>query len=104
MANITSRVGKSALPAELQPIADRIVAELRLAAEKAVAHAVDAEAFPLPAQDGSAEAIFLTRFGQLTPEQQEVARAKTMSFVQGPLEERQAIYGALAGIDLRKSK
>lgn len=96
MSNVTAIAHR-----KLRKLALRVVDELRLAAEKAVAHHEDPQKYPLPQDPNSAEQIFLHRFRELRPEIRQTAAAKTMSFVKASQAVRRKHYGNLANVDLK---
>lgn len=85
----------------LRAIAKRVAGQVRLAAEKAVAHHTDPQAFPMPAEPNSLEALFLGRLRQQPPERQQRILDRLLPRVRASSADREARYGTLAGIDLR---
>jgi hypothetical protein len=85
---------------KLRELAMRVVNELRLAAEKAVAHSEEPNTYPMPPDPNSAEHIFLDRFRELRPETKQAAAAKSMPFVKASEAVRATSYGDLAKVSL----
>jgi hypothetical protein len=103
MAEITMYEVTELADPKLRELAMQVVNELRLAAEKAVAHSEDPKAYPMPQDPNSAEQIFLDRFRELRPETKQAAVAKSMPFVKASEAVRARRYGDLAKVNLRSA-
>ena len=82
-------------------IARRVVKEMELAIEKAVANEADPAAYPLPKQADAVERVLQSRLRRLTPEQRRLAVSRVMPRVRAGADQRQRAYGDLARVDLR---
>jgi hypothetical protein len=85
----------------LHMVADQVVKTFQLAAEKATAHYAEPAAFPLPADPGAVEQLFLRRFRELRPATQQRAVARVLPVVKAVPAERRRVYGELARVNLR---
>ena len=88
---------------ELREIATRVVNIMQLAAEKATAHQAEPATYPISSDPNSFEQLFLSRFEQLPPEQQQAAIGKVLAAIKAPEAERVRVYGDLAKVDLRSA-
>jgi hypothetical protein len=89
---------------ELRELAMNVVKTMQLAVEKATAHKADPNSYPIAADPDSFEQLFLSRFEQLRPEQQEAGIKNVMSSINAPPAERIRLYGDLAKVDLRSAE
>ena len=103
MADITMSQVTELEDQNLRAVAKRVFLEVRLAAEKAVAHHAKPTNYPIAADPNSLEQIFLTRFKQLRVEKQQAAKARVLSFVKAPKVARTGVYGDLAKVNLRNA-
>jgi hypothetical protein len=88
----------------LKAIGLRVLRTLQLAAEKAVAHHADPQAYPMPADAGSLEATFLARLSAQPAAKRQLAISRVMPRVTATAAQRTALYGELAAVDLRVAK
>ncbi len=88
---------------ELRELADRVFRTLRVAADKAVAHAAAPDSFPMPADPNSLEQLFLARFQKLQAAKQQAAIKEILPIVTGSAAGRAEHYGDLAGVDLNSA-
>ncbi|RUT03988.1 hypothetical protein DSM106972_049020 [Dulcicalothrix desertica PCC 7102] len=58
--------------AEVRELAMHIVLTMQLAVEKATAHQAEPDTYPMSPDPNSFERLFISRFQQLNPEQQQV--------------------------------
>ena len=86
---------------KLAAIADRALKTFQLAAEKALANLADSNRFPLPADSGSAEQLFLTHFKRKKPAVLQPASQRAAARLSAP--DLAAKYGDLAGIQLHST-
>ncbi len=89
---------------ELRALAKRIALEFRLSAEKAVAHAVEGDAFPLPDGVDTTEHLFLKRYNSLSALQKETTKAKVMASVNASPKVRSALFDDLAAVRLDRKE
>ncbi len=89
---------------ELRELAMNVVKTMQLAVEKATAHKADPSSYPIAADPDSFEQLFLSRFEQLRPEQQEAGIKNVMSSIKAPPADRIRLYGDLAKVDLRSAE
>ena len=101
MPDITDSQVMELADAKLKRVAKRVLYTFQVAGEKAVAHHADPAKYPLPADSNSAEHLFLARFRELKPGQQQAAVARVMASVKAPEAERNARFGALARVNLK---
>ncbi len=86
---------------KLRQVAMRVLKEMELAIQKAVAHEADPATYPLPAEQDAVERLVHARAQTLKPEQRRLAVAKVMPRVMAaPAQQAQAL-GDLAKINLR---
>jgi hypothetical protein len=97
-----SEVAEIADP-KVKAIAKRVLKELQLEAEKAVAHHAEPTTYPLSNDPDSGEQLFLSRFNQLNQTKRRIAVIKVMDSVKAPDSERKKFYGDLAAVNLRLS-
>jgi len=88
---------------ELRSFADDLVAQLNLAADRAIAHLEDPHAYPLPAESDSLEHAFHT-FAVATPAERQAEARKAVMARFASASERRAAYGPFADIDLHSDK
>lgn len=100
MSGIVMSDVKELTDPKVRKIAMRVAKTFYLAAEKAVAHSVDASAYPMPSNPNAPEQIFASRFKELPQLKKSAAISRVMSFIKGPKENRVRLYGDLAQIDL----
>lgn len=81
---------------ELQKIAMRVLNIMQLAAEKATAYQAEPATYLISSDPNSFEQLFLSRFQQLRPEQQEAGISNVMAAIKAPEAERVRVYGDLA--------
>jgi len=89
---------------KLKQIGLRVANSVLLAAEKVVAHDVDAAKYRLPAEPGSMEQILHSRFKSLRESKQKMAAIRVMSFVKAPPQARAAKYQDLVNVDLENDR
>ena len=85
--------------AEVRAVADRVVQELVLAADKVAVHHLEPARYPLPADEGTAEHLIAGRFDGLSEEERRRAAVRAMADLNGG-PERAARLGDLARVDL----
>jgi len=86
--------------AEVRAVADRVVQELVLAADKVAVHHLEPARYPLPADGGAAEHLIARRFDGLSEEEKRRAATRALADLNGG-PERAARLGDLARVDLR---
>jgi hypothetical protein len=98
-AIITSEVTQIA-DVKVRQIAQRIVREFELVAEKVACNFADAKRWPLPADRNSDEALFSARFQALPISLRQSASSRLVARMNGPAASRLAVFGDLASVDL----
>ncbi|NGN67355.1 hypothetical protein G5C51_26055 [Streptomyces sp. A7024] len=96
----TDSVVKTVPSPKLRAVADRVVAELQLAADKVAVHHSDRAKYPMPKDPKSAEAVLATRFGVLPEGLRKQAADKVAADLKATAT-RAKRYGDLAHVDLR---
>ncbi|MFI6940914.1 hypothetical protein ACIBI4_16690 [Streptomyces sp. NPDC050418] len=85
--------------AKLKAVTDRVVREMRLAAEKVACHHAEPAKYPMPAAKSAPEQLFAARFRSLPEGQRKKAADKVTAALKKP--GRAAGLGDLAKVDLR---
>jgi len=98
-AIVTSEVTQIA-DVKVRQIAQRIVREFELVAEKVACNFADAKRWPLPADRNSDEALFSARFQALPISLRQSASSRVVARMNDPAASRLAVFGDLANIDL----
>ncbi|WP_419999204.1 hypothetical protein [Streptomyces boninensis] len=96
----TDSVVQSVPNPKLRAVADRVVAELQLAADKVAVHHSDRVKYPMPKDPKSAEAVLAIRFGALPEGLRKQAADKVAADLKAAAT-RAKRYGDLASVDLR---
>jgi len=86
--------------AQVRAVAERVVQELALAADKVAVHHAEPARYPLPADEGAAEHLIARRFDGLSEEEKGRAAARALADLNGG-PERVARLGDLVRVDLR---
>jgi hypothetical protein len=89
---------------QLQAIAERVARKVQLAVEKATGHHAEPGNFPMPAERGSLEALFLAHIQQQTPERQHRIVNRILPRLRAPAEQRKSRYAELDQVDLHSPK
>jgi hypothetical protein len=86
---------------KLKAIAKRVLRELQVEAEKAVAHDAEPNNFPLAADANSTERLLLSRLQELAPVKQQAAHLKALASVKLPQAQRVQLYGDVGKVNLK---
>jgi hypothetical protein len=93
------------LPEQLRPIAEQLLLETRIAAEKAVAHISAPRTYPLPQRgdEPTLEHVLVQRLKERPASSRKRAEDQIMPSVRADAASRAKRYGELANIDLRST-
>src|SRR5215472_15280605 len=101
MNDITNSTITNIPDPKFSAVGERVLQTFRLSLEKALAHQASPGEFHLDTAPDSVEQMFLSRFKTLPAEKQQAAMSKAVASAQAPAEQRAALYGDLAKVDLR---
>jgi hypothetical protein len=101
----TTPTQRSELPEQLRPIAEQLLLEARIAAEKAVAHISSPRTYPLPQRgdEPSLEHVLVHRLKERPASSRKRAEDQIMPSVRADAASRAKRYGELAKVDLRST-
>lgn len=87
--------------AKVKSIAQRVLAQYKIAFEKAIAHHAEPASYPISSDPNTVERVFLTQVQQRPVERQQLAISKIMPAVRATQAQRNAAYGDLAKVNLK---
>ncbi len=89
--------------AKVKAIAQRVLAQYKIAFEKAMGHHAEPANYPISPDPNAAERVFLTQIQQRPVEQQQLAMSKIMPAVRATQAQRNAAYGDLGKVNLKSA-